>query len=186
MKKIPWFTKAIAIVLAVVIIYQPLTALADDSSNSQNSSVNSVNVIKAETITGNYRGIEITFNTPVRFVDNNPATHIFVADSAEPNPSVNGSWQIGLDNTVENGKTLSPVTINGTAYAIKYDLTFAEDINKSSVLRITEDVADTNDDLSSIVCNSDGLGLTANLAKDNAPDIASVSYFIKDILQVLH
>ena len=79
------FTTIISLLLALVIITQPLRVSADENTETQNAVANSVKLIRAKTISSNKRGMLITFNTPVRFEDGQPSNDIFVSDTIQSN-----------------------------------------------------------------------------------------------------
>ena len=183
MKRSTWYSKIISIVMVLVLIYQPLSVTAQGNTSGPKTILNSVNLVKAENISGNLREISITFNTPVRFVDGQPSLHIFAGDFISAQSNVKDSWQDSLAQGDQSCVAVDPVKDNGVTYASSYDLTFASDLKKSGVIKIVGDIKSTiksSIDTNSSVCDMKGTFLTSNGKLDNLTNIATAEFTIND------
>lgn len=118
--------------------------------------------------------VRISFSEPVLLPIDNAKQSIYAADSTFPTPGENGSWQIGL---LQNDTACLAVNPDADGYAAIYELTFAEAIPKSGVIRIVENATepDTNNTISFISSKS-GAFLTCSDPQTDSFDVTYIEY----------
>jgi alpha-galactosidase len=98
----------------------------------------------------------------------NAINYIFASDVPNPNPGVNGSWQIPV-------KMLSKISDSKWEIMLESPL----DRDKTGVVRIVEDSVDSNSTLSAIVRDStNAVGVSANNPSDTGYDVTAQNYSI--------